>query len=121
MTRARGELSEPEEALLGIERASIEDEAADQQRAVEKAELRRRYLISLMQNDLFREWLMEQLVGFEAFGSPFGVSPNGFPDREATQFRLGMKAAGWHLWEQFDEVAPELASLMRREWREQAR
>lgn len=121
MTRARGEIPEPEEALLGIERPSIEDEASEQKRAVEKAEIRRRYLTSLMQQGEFRRWLMEQLVGFETFGSPFGISPSGFPDPLATQFRLGMKAAGWHLWEQFDEIAPELASLMRREWRDMAR
>lgn len=121
MTRAHGELPEPEEALLGIERPTLEDEAAEQQKAKECAEVRKALLVGLMQHEGFRAWLMEQLVGFETFGSPFGVSPAGFPDRAATQFRLGMKAAGWHLWEQFDEVAPELASVMRREWREQMR
>lgn len=121
MTRNRGELPEPEEALLGIERPSLADETAERERAQEKVIVRARYLQGLMQHEEFRAWLMEQLVGFETFGSPFGVSPAGFPDHEATQFRLGMKAAGWHLWEQFDELAPEAASLMRREWREQGR
>lgn len=68
-----------------------------------------------MGNEMFRRWLMRQLVGFNTFTSPFGLSPTGFPQEEATQFQYGLKAAGWHLWEQFDNLDPELASLMRRE------
>src|SRR5579863_1688125 len=116
MTRARGELPEPEEQLLGIERPSIEQEAELERVRKERNELRRRFLVQLMETDLFREWLMEQLMGFGTFENSFGAAPNGFPDRCATQFKLGMKAAGWHLWETFDDLAPALASLMRREW-----
>lgn len=115
MTRARGELPEAEEALLGIERPTPEQEAEAEKLMTEKAELRRAFLIGLMQNELFREWLMEKLTGFQTFGNPFGVSPTGFPDPLATQFHSGMKAAGWSLWTEFDDLTPELASLMRRE------
>ncbi len=117
MTRARGELPEPEEELLGIQRDTPEQEAEAQRVVDEKKELKRVYMLQLMQNPIFREWLMEQLQGFGTFGNTFGVSPAGFPDHDATQFSQGMKAAGWHLWEIFDDISPELASLMRREAR----
>jgi hypothetical protein len=118
VTRARGELPEPEEALLGIERPSEEDEAEAQRRADEKREFRRLGLLSCLQHEWFREWLMEWLTEFGAFGNPLAASPNGFPDPMATQFYLGRKAAGWQLWEFFDGLSPEMASLMRREARE---
>lgn len=115
MTRLRGELPEPEEQLLGIERPTPEQEAQAEKIRAEKVELRRRFLVAMMENPLFREWLMEQLVGFRTFERPFGISPAGFPDHEATKFQDGLRAAGWHMWAIFDDVAPELASLMRRE------
>ncbi len=115
MTRARGEIPEPEEALLGIVRPTEEQEAEAQQIADEKAELRRVFLRGLMENQYFRAWMMEQLQGFRTFENAFGLSPTGFPDPMGTQFALGMKAAGWHLWTIFDDLSPELASLMRRE------
>ena len=115
LTRARGELPEPEEALLGIERPTLEQEAEAEKHRKENDEIRRLYLIGLIQNELFRAWLMEQLNAFQTFANPLAVSPTGFPDPMATQFHLGMKAAGWMLWTTFDDRAPELTSLMRRE------
>lgn len=115
MTRKRGEIPEPEEELLGIERPTLEQEAEAQKAIDEKAELRRTYLRLQMQSPVFREWLMELLQGFRTFENTFGVSPSGAPDRDGTQFALGMKAAGWHLWCMFDDLAPELSSLMRRD------
>ena len=115
MSRKRGELPEPEEELLGIVRPTLEQEAEAQQIVDEKKELRRTYLLLQMQSPVFREWLMEQLQAFRTFENTFGFSPNGTPDRDGTQFALGMKAAGWHLWTMFDDLSPELASLMRRE------
>jgi hypothetical protein len=115
MTRARGELPEPEEALLGIERPTIEEEAETERIAHEKRELRRLGLLNLMAQEWFREWLMGKLAAFNTFGQTFAASPTGFPDPNATFFHLGMKAAGWALWEEFDNIAPEMASLMRRE------
>lgn len=108
-------IPEPEEVLLGQEPRDPEKDAEREQTKREKAELREVYIRKLMGEKLFREWLMENLTGFETFSNPFGTSPNGSPDHDGTQFRLGLKAAGWHLWEQVDNVAPELASLMRRE------
>lgn len=116
LTRRRGELPEPEEELLGIHRETPEEEADAERARKDKEELRRAFLIAMMQNELFREWLMEQLVGFNVFGKPFAVSPTGFPDKAASQYQDGMRAAGWHLWQMFDDVAPELTSLMRREY-----
>lgn len=115
MTRARGELPEPEEAMLGIERPTLEQEAEAQRVVDEKAELRVAYLRVLMESPVFREWLWEQLQLFRTFENTFGFGPTGFPDPMGTQFALGMKAAGWHLWEIFDNNTPDLASLMRRE------
>lgn len=115
MTRARGELPEPEEELLGIVRPSLEDEQEADRITQEKANLRRRYLLGLMQTDLFREWLMAKLNQFGTFGHDLGASPNGSPDPLASQYSMGMKAAGWQLWCEVDDLAPEMASLMRRE------
>lgn len=115
MTRARGELPEPEEALLGIHRDSPEDEAEQQRTLDERIKFRRQMLLNLMQNQMFRQWLMETLVSFGTFDNAFAATPTGFPDPYATWFKAGMKAAGWSLWETFDAVSPEMASLMRRE------
>lgn len=117
MTRPRGELPDAEEELLGIQRESPEQEAARQKELEDEAELRRLYLIGLMQQAPFREWLSATLSEMGTFENSFGATPIGFPDPLATQFKLGMKAAGWILWEQFDNLAPELTSLMRREGR----
>lgn len=106
---------QPEEAdLAGYRRMSAEDVAEEEDRVV-RARFRQAYLIGLMRNEDFRGWLWEWLAEFGTFGNPMAVSPTGFPDPMATQFFLGKKAAGWAMWEQFDNLAPELASLMRRE------
>lgn len=115
MTRRRGELPPEEERLLGIERPSEEDEAAAVQRAAEEREVRRQYLFGLIQQPLFREWLMSHLVEFGTFANIHAAGPAGVPDPMATQFYAGQKAAGWTLWAEFDDIAPEWASLMRRE------
>ncbi len=117
MSRQAGELPPEEEALLGIERPTPEQEAAAEKERKERAELRQAFLRAMLQNELFREWLMEQLEHMGTFANSFGAGPTGFPDHMATQFQLGMKAAGWHLWTMFDDAEPELASLMRREFR----
>lgn len=114
MSRVRGELDEPEEFLLGIERPSLEDEAVAARSMQEKLEVQRLFLIGLMENYLFREWLMAELQRLGTFDNSFGVGPAGVPDPMATQFQLGQKAAGWYLWCLFDDLAPELASKMRR-------
>lgn len=118
MTRLRGELTEPEEMLLGIERPSLEAEEEFAKQDAEKRERQRRFLIGLMMDMQFRAWLMAQLVGFRTFEKPFGVSPGGFPDRAASEYQDGLRAAGWHLWTLFDDVAPDFTSLMRREYSE---
>lgn len=114
MSRIRGELPEPEEELLGIERPTPEEENRLEDERKENLRLRREMLMGLMRDPLFREWLMEELIGFNTFGRTFAATPTGFPDVAATEFHLGMKAAGWHLWETFDAIAPDLASMMRR-------
>ena len=117
MTRERGELPTEEEELLGIERPSLEDEQEAERLAAEKAELMNEFLRNLMTNQLFRYWLISQINAFGGFENTFAATPTGFPDTNATWFKAGMKAAGWALWEQFDDLAPELASLMRKEGR----
>lgn len=90
-------------------------EKAAKEEQTRRVEFRRQFLVWLMENQDFRVWLMERLVEFGTFENCFGASPNGSPDPLATQFQAGMKAAGWSLWTTFDDAAPELASLMRRE------
>ena len=114
MTRARGELPEPEEQLLGIYRPTIEEEEQAEAEKAEADEMRRVWLVNQMHNPMFREWLMGWLEHFGTFANTFAVSPTGFPDPLATQFKLGMKAAGWEIWESIDALAPDLASKMRR-------
>ena len=115
MTRRRGELPEPEEQLLGIHRDTPEQEDEAEKVHKEKLELRKLVIKSLLENDLTRELMMEWINSFGAFENSFGAGPTGFPDHDATMFKLGLKSAGWFLWTQFDDLFPELASLMRRE------
>lgn len=108
--------SDDEAEFFGLERQTPEqEEDADKSEAL-RLELRRQLLVGLMQNDLFRGFLMEELMWLETFGNPVIVSPNGSPDPHATFFALGQKAYGWRLWTMFDNVAPELTGLMRREF-----
>lgn len=116
MNRSRDDLPDPERELLGLPPAlTPEEEAAQEKEDAEKREDRRLFLYRLMNDPDFRGWLWERLVDFGTFENRFMASPTGFPDQAATQFQSGMKAAGWALWEQFDDAAPDLASLMRRE------
>lgn len=115
MARHRDELPPEEAELLGLEFQTEEQEQAEQNEFAEQNELRRVFLQRQMENTMFREWLWDQLTALGTFENSFGYSPAGFTDPMATQFKLGMKAAGWALWETFDNAAPELASLMRRE------
>ena len=114
-TRRPGELPEPEEELLGIERPTPEQEAEAEREKKQAAEVKIAFLRQLLQSQPFREWLHAILTEFGTFGRTYGISPAGFPDHAATEFQLGLKAAGWRIWEEFDDAAPELASLMRRE------
>lgn len=110
------DLTAEEADLLGIERLTPEQEQAKEKALKERARLRERLLRSLMERPQFREWLMDLLLEFDTFGRTFGASPSGFPDDRATEFHLGRKAAGWRLWTIFDDLCPEQASLMRREF-----
>lgn len=107
-------LDDAEAALLGVERLTPEEEAEQDRIKSEKLELRKALLIGLMESEDFRQWLMEKLTAFQTFTMPFGAGPTGFPDTNATFYALGMKAAGWNIWEEFDAMCPELASKMRR-------
>lgn len=118
MTRARGELPEAEEALLGIERDTPEQEAKQEKERKEALEFERTMLLNLMGSEQFRNWLMTLLISLHTFEQPFAAGPTGFPDPNATWFNAGMKAAGWHIWEVFDALSPDLASKMRREYRQ---
>lgn len=117
MTRTPGELPPEEREILGLPPDPTPEQIADAEKErTERADLRRRFLVAMLENPMFREWLMEQLVVFGTFENAFGAGPTGFPDPMATQFQLGMKAAGWSLWDIFDRAAPDLASFMRREY-----
>lgn len=106
---------EPEEQFLGIVNQTDAQQIEQRQIADEELKVRRIYLQQLMDNPMFRDWLYGVLMEFGTFTNPMGVSPTGFPDPMATMHASGVKAAGWRLWEIFDEVAPERASQMRRQ------
>ena len=108
------DLTEEEADLLGVALPTEEERQAEELQKI-RARQRDEMLVYCLQSDLFREWMMEILQSMGAFENPFGMSAAGFPDPLATQFALGRKSAGWQLWELFDNLHPELASLMRRE------
>ena len=114
-TRPRGELSDLEENLLGIERPTPEDEERTERDTKEKAEIRKQLFQRLMQEPVFRDWLWEKLMEFGAFQNRILATPTGFPDDKATWFNLGLREAGWSLYTEFDNIAPGLVSAMRRE------
>lgn len=109
--------SDLEDRLLGVHHETPEEIEQRERDAAEAALVRQRFLSGLMGSLDFRAWLMELLVEFGTFENAFGMSANGAPDPMGTQFKLGMKAAGWHLWTIFDAAEPLLANQMRREWR----
>jgi hypothetical protein len=108
------DLSEEEADLLGVALPTEEEREAEELRKV-RVRQRDEMLLYCLRSDLFREWMMEIITSMGAFENPFGMSAAGFPDPLATQFALGRKSCGWQLWEIFDNLAPDLASLMRRE------
>lgn len=109
------ERTDEEAEILDIYRDDPEQRADEERERAIKANFRHEMLLAQMQNREFRAWLMEKLTAFGTFGHSFGASPAGVPDPLATWFALGMKAAGWALWEEFDGLTPEWASVMRRE------
>ena len=113
--RQRGELPEPEEDLLGIQRLTEEQEADAERERLEKQEVRRNFLRQLMTSSDFRAWLWEFLNEQGTFEHRFGASAAFFPDPMATMLSLGLKQAGMNLYHQFDDAAPDLCSMMRRE------
>lgn len=117
MTDVPIHVPEPEEVLLGVVQPTPEQIEEREKIAAENREVRRLFLSGLLINEQFRHWLREQLESFGTFENAFGAGPTGFPDPNASWFKAGMKAAGWSLWEIFDDASPELASLMRRETR----
>lgn len=106
---------EADELLTGNRRPTLAEAEEAKRVAAERAFFRTNFLANLMTSADFREWLWEVLTGFGTFQNAFGAGPSGHPDPMATQFQLGQKAAGWHLWATFDDAAPELASQMRRD------
>jgi hypothetical protein len=106
---------DPEEVMTGRRLPSLAEQAEAKRVANERAQFRQNFLKGLMSSADFREWLWEVLVSFGTFENAFGAGPTGFPDPMATQFQLGQKAAGWHLFTTFDNADPEMASKMRRD------
>lgn len=96
------------------------DHARTEERKKED-ELRRAKKLVLLQrllgDPVARDWFWGLLQEFDTFGVTFGISPGGFPDPIATSYHAGRRSAGWRIWTELDDVAPELASLMRREHR----
>ena len=90
----------------------VEQAIKDQE---ERALVRRAFLVKQMENPMFREWLMDQLMFLGTFLAPVALTPTGVPDPYSTYFALGQQQAGWKIYTDVDAVAPELASLMRRE------
>lgn len=104
-----------EEEFFAVNSETAEEKSEAERKVKAALDERRRFLRHLMEADMFREWLYEVLTEFSTFNPPFGASPTGFPDPLHTQFLQGKAKAGWRLWTIFDDAAPDLASLMRRE------
>ncbi len=98
-----------------LDPTAADERQAEREIAEGRARVRREFLTALLSLPEGRAWLWEVLDEFDAFKTRFGVTPSGFPDPQGTLYRMGMKDAGWWLWTQLDDAAPELASLMRRE------
>jgi hypothetical protein len=109
------DIPDPEEFMTGRRAVSVAEADEAKRIAAEKAQFRQTFLAQLMTSTDFRDWLWEVLVSLGTFENAFGAGPTGFPDPMATQFQLGQKAAGWHLFTTFDDAAPDLASQMRRD------
>lgn len=113
---AFSDFPEPEEILLGVPpRPTLEQEARDEEERKGQLEVERLHLARLMESETFRKWLWSLLTQCGTFQRRYGASPNGFPDRDATEYQRGWHDAGWHIWTLFDDAAPELAGQMRRE------
>lgn len=94
------------------------DAARDEERGKEaglRSELRRAFLMRMMNDTAGRDWLWGLLHEFGTFEMIFGASINGVPDAHAHAYYRGRHSAGWRIWTEVDDLAPELASLMRRE------
>lgn len=91
--------------------------AAEKLEADRQAEKRRQLLRRLLGDAEVRAFIREFLDDCHAFEPRF-ASTGYSPDPYGTFLYAGEQKAGWHLWAQLDEAAPELASLMRREDRQ---
>lgn len=108
------------EDLLGV---TPEDRAADAKAfelVAERAKLRTAELKRLMGQEWFRTWMWDTLTACNTFEIIHAASPTGFPDPRATDYFLGRRSVGWDLWCLLDNLAPDHASLMRREAKDKA-
>lgn len=88
---------------------------AEQRKEADIASERRRLLLGrLLAEPEGRRWLWDLLDYAHAFETRFASSGMG-PDPMGSMFYAGQQNVGWHLWEQLDAAAPDLAGLMRRE------
>lgn len=94
-------------------------DAALDQDAEKDAELRREQrrvaLLRLLNDIALRDWVWLLLQELGTFGTNFAAGPTGFPDPMATAYYQGRHSAGWRVWTELDDIAPDLCSLMRRE------
>ncbi len=92
-----------------------EREAAAKKEAELAALDRKKLLTALLQDPRIREWFWELITEFDAFNTRFGDQSAGHAAGQVSFYWRGLHDAGWRLWTQLDDAAPELASLMRRE------
>ena len=105
------------EFVLGHTRPDPAKEEERARAAAEKREMREAGLRRLIEQQWFRDWLIGFLDELGTYDNPIAASPGGFPDPLATQFYLGRKSAGVQLVDLFDDISPDMVSLMRREAR----
>lgn len=104
------------EAIINFDGRDDPDLDAEQEAKV-RAEQRAVFLTRLMRDKMARDWLWELIAEFGTFEATYACGPTGFPDPAATAHYAGRRSAGWRIWTELDDIAPDLTSLMRREHR----
>lgn len=103
------------ERIIDFDGRDAERDDKLQKEADLRKEQRRAFLLRLLNDPLGRDWIWGLLREFGTFEMIFGASINGVPDPHAHAYYRGRHSAGWRIWTELDDLAPDLTSLMRRE------
>lgn len=105
----------PQERVIDFDGRDAARDEEQEREAKLRRERHRVLLLRLLNDPDTRDWIWGLLTEFGTFEMKFAATPTGFPDPQATAYHRGRHSAGWRIWAELDDAAPELASLMRRE------